>query len=93
MLEGAIRETKEETGLDITIKDQLGIYTNVDGNITYQHYIFIADLYTGELTLNNDELIIGVAWHSIADVMTMDDSLLLNSVKLRTIISDAVLRG
>jgi 8-oxo-dGTP pyrophosphatase MutT (NUDIX family) len=89
-LEGAIRETKEETGLNVTISKQLGIYTSVDQNITYEHHIFIADSFSGVLLQSNKEEILALEWYCIDVILTTNEELLLNPIKLHTIIRDVI---
>jgi 8-oxo-dGTP diphosphatase len=50
----AIRETKEESGIDIEIIRFCGIFQNVDGSIV--NTLFLARPLGGELTITNESL-------------------------------------
>jgi len=49
---GAIREVKEETGLEVKIKKLSGVYSKPDQNEIA--FAFICDVIGGKMTLNNE---------------------------------------
>ncbi|MGB8002087.1 MAG: NUDIX domain-containing protein [Anaerobacillus sp.] len=62
--EAAVREVKEETNLDITIKKLIGVYSDPSSQVfaypngKVVHFIttcFLAEITGGELTCNSDE--------------------------------------
>lgn len=55
--DAAIRETKEESGIDIEIEKFCGIYQNVSGSIC--NTLFLGKAIGGELTTSSESLEVG----------------------------------
>lgn len=67
LAQAAIRETKEEAGVDIEIVRFCGIYQNVSGGIC--NTLFLANQVGGELTTTEEALEVG--YFSIKDALHM----------------------
>lgn len=55
--EAAVRETKEETGIDIEVTKFCGIFQNVNGSIC--NTLFLGKPISGELTTSTESLEVG----------------------------------
>jgi 8-oxo-dGTP pyrophosphatase MutT (NUDIX family) len=74
----AIREVKEETGLDVEVTRLVGIYTNpahvvafTDGEVRQQFSLcFITKLRGGELAIDHEST--DIAWSEPADIEQLD---------------------
>ncbi len=55
--DAAIREVKEETGLDIRLEDLLGVYSNLERNVVL--VIYCASVLGGELTVGHETRAVG----------------------------------
>ncbi len=81
-MEAAIRETKEETGLDVCNLEERGIlrFQFTDG-LKMIGYVFFTDSYSGTLLERTDETV--PAWHDLDDIdysrMWEDDKMWLPS--------------
>ena len=78
IIPGAIRETKEETGLDINITGLLGVYSSsklVGKNITHPvRFIFAAKPLNQKLNYSQDE-ILDAKWFTYEEIKTMGEKL------------------
>lgn len=74
----AIREVKEETGLDVEVTGLVGIYTNpnhivafTDGEVRQQFSLcFTTELRGGELSIDHEST--DIAWTAPADIGQLD---------------------
>ncbi|WP_243300421.1 NUDIX hydrolase [Bacillus litorisediminis] len=57
LMNAAIRETKEETGIDIEIEKFCGVFQNVNGSIC--NTLFLGKAIGGELTTSSESLEVG----------------------------------
>ena len=55
--ETAVREAKEEIGLDVKLTRFVGVYTRVGGEYTIHLNLFAAQVVGGEIKLQNDEVL------------------------------------
>lgn len=64
---GAIREAKEETGLDVRLKALLGVYMDTYGDISRPtlNFFFVAEVSGGELQAQDD--VASVSWVPIEE--------------------------
>lgn len=69
--QAAIREVKEETGYDVKLGAQIGLYHEHTG--TPVKHIFSAEVIGGDLTIQEDE-ILDVKWLSFREVKALKDS-------------------
>jgi len=78
ILAGAVRETKEETGLDIELTGLLGVYASAKkGNIYINHavrFIFTAKLLSEKLNYPKDE-ISAARWFTYQEIKSMAEQL------------------
>ena len=76
VLDGAKRETKEETGFDVEINSLLGIYVGpglADPNLIVIKIMFRSSITGGELKFSKDELL-NVKWFNPSEILAMKDS-------------------
>jgi 8-oxo-dGTP pyrophosphatase MutT (NUDIX family) len=66
--QAAIREAKEETGYDVTLGKQIGLYHEHVGAPV--KHIFSAQVIGGELTIKEDE-ILDVKWLSLEEIKAL----------------------
>jgi 8-oxo-dGTP diphosphatase len=69
--QAAIREVKEETGYDVALGEQIGIYHERPG--TPVKHIFSAEINGGELKIQEDE-ILDVKWLSLEEVKVLKET-------------------
>lgn len=81
LVEGAIRETKEEVGVDAEIEGLVGVYTSVGEN-HYLHFIFAAKIVSGVPTPDKSE-INDIVWYSADEIQQVPDGEVLNAEKLK----------
>jgi ADP-ribose pyrophosphatase YjhB (NUDIX family) len=88
ILDAAIRETREESGLTIRLRSLGGIYiyTSRLGEDVVR-FNFIAEALAGDLTADGDE-ILEVRWMTLDEVASIPGSQLRSAATLRQIISD-----
>lgn len=67
--EAAIREAKEETGFDVEVVKELGVY-HKDGEKAVKH-VFEAKILGGELQIQEDE-ILDVRWLTYDEIIQLD---------------------
>lgn len=80
IVDAAIREIKEETGLDVTIGGLLGIYQYFPkSDIMTIRFQFKASAIQPELKIPKDE-IMDARWFSPEEILAMDDSKLRSQV-------------
>lgn len=75
LLEGAMREAKEETGLDIEITGIMSIQRNMIHGLNHVRIIFNAKRIGGEIAFDKDE-ILDVKWVTPEDAEKMDKATL-----------------
>lgn len=75
LVEGALREAKEETGLDIKINGILSIQRNIKEESNILRLVFNAIPISEDIEFEKDE-ILDVRWISIKDAENMDTKLL-----------------
>lgn len=75
LLEGAMREAKEETGLDIEITGVLSIQRNIKSYTNIVRVVFNAKKIGGEIAFDEDE-ILAVKWVTPEEIEQMDKSTL-----------------
>jgi 8-oxo-dGTP pyrophosphatase MutT (NUDIX family) len=74
----AVREVKEETGLDVEVTGLVGVYTNphhvvafTDGEVRQQFSLcFTTTLLGGDLAIDHEST--DIAWAHPADILTLD---------------------
>lgn len=71
LIEAAIRETKEETGLDITIKGLIAVLENVASLGQLVVFYFMGEYIGGELKCDNIE-ISDVKWMTEEEIKSLD---------------------
>ena len=71
--EAAIREAKEETGLDIELERKLGVVENPFSNTSAIH-IFLGRVIGGELSLQEEE-ILEAKWLTLSEIEKMEEVL------------------
>ena len=84
----AVREAREETGLDIQLVALAGIYIYQGGTgEDIVRFNFRAERTGGELEADGDE-IIDLRWMTPSEILEMPDRTLRSASTLRTIVSD-----
>lgn len=85
--EGAVREALEETGLNVTLSELVGIYTRIQ-KPDYQaiRFVFTAD-HAGEPYAGDN--ILDVRWFTPGEIADMPDSALVGGERLRRALADA----
>ena len=86
LVQGALREVKEEVLVDIILKGLIGIYTGKSDN-QYFHYVFSGKIIKGTVKTNINE-INGVKWHSVDKLDEIADNKLVSPIKFRKIMKD-----
>lgn len=81
---GVKREVKEEVNIEVQPKYLVGIYTGV-GAHHFTNYIFYAEVLEQEAEPQHDE-ILDCKWMSMVEILNLDDEMLLNPLKLKSII-------
>jgi ADP-ribose pyrophosphatase YjhB (NUDIX family) len=85
--QGALREVKEETGLQVRLSELVGVYTSIQPPDYHAiRFVFTAE-HDGNEPMAGDE-ILAVQWHSLAEVEALPDSALVGGERLRRILSD-----
>ena len=69
--EAAIRETKEETGFDVKLINEIAILHEESNNAV--KHIFTAEIIGGELTIEEDE-ILDIKWLTYDEVKELNDA-------------------
>lgn len=82
--EAAVREAKEETGLDISLQKLLGIYCFIRKDQTFLRIVYLATVEDGSLSAGED--ILELLWMSVAEVKAQDK--LVNRKVLNAILTD-----
>lgn len=70
--QGAIREAKEEVGIDVELGEKIGEWVDRDGERT--RVLFAATRVNGDVVIRNDE-ILGAAWLTKEQIVAMRDSM------------------
>ena len=70
IFEAAIREAKEETGLDVEVVKELGVY-HKDGERSVKH-VFEAKIIGGKIEIPADE-ILDVKWLSFEEIIKLNE--------------------
>lgn len=88
IIDGAIRETKEETGYRVEIKDLTGVY-NFTSDIGHQVVAmnFIGEIIDGDLQYDGKE-VINAKWFTLDEIDNLKDIELRNPHFIRKIITD-----
>ncbi|WP_432664156.1 NUDIX domain-containing protein [Wukongibacter baidiensis] len=88
IVDGAIREVREETGFDIRVTDLTGIY-NFTSEFRNQVVIvnFIGEIIGGDIQYDGTE-IINAKWLTLDEIENLKDSELRNPQFIRKIIED-----
>lgn len=90
IVNGAIREAKEETGLDVKGEYITGVYKFISASgMTLIRFNFIEEYSGGELVIDNEE-IIDIKWMKMDEVIKMTDNKIWNSVAVKRIVKDAI---
>ncbi len=85
--QAAIREMKEETGLDVAPAHLIGIYTSNTSETDYIHFVFLAENFTGDISIT-DPNILEVQWIPVSNVQAMTGKELLNASKIHQVCLD-----
>lgn len=70
--QAAVREVKEEVGLDVKLSEKAGEWFDADVGRT--RVLFFVDRFSGEMTIQNSE-ILGAAWFTASEIIAIRDSL------------------
>ncbi|PFW64166.1 hypothetical protein COL20_05825 [Bacillus sp. AFS075034] len=85
MIVAAIREVKEETGLDVTLNHTTGVYNfTSDSNDQVILFHFIGEITDAEVNLGEEE-IIDFKWINSAAILAMSDETLRNAKVIKQI--------
>lgn len=84
--DGACREVLEETGLTIHLSKLVGIYTSWKHK-HYLHYVYSGEVDGGQLSPQQGE-ILDCQWFHLQEIKGMDESLLVNPIKLNGILHE-----
>lgn len=87
IIDGAKREVKEETGLDVKIDSIIGIYVGYGTNLRMINFIFSARTDKIFAKPMNDE-IIECKWFSIEELSCLEHDKILNPRKLMKVVKD-----
>ena len=87
--EAAIREVKEETGLDVKLKGVLPILETELKNETHIIIRFVAEVIGGEISFDSNE-ILDVKWLDIKDIEKMTEKELRNYEVGKNILNDYI---
>jgi 8-oxo-dGTP diphosphatase len=82
----AIREVREETLLDVSLGELLGVYNGVSRDLHSIRFVFTASSFQG-VPAPGDE-ILEVQWMPIEEILAKTDEELVGPVFLRTILRD-----
>lgn len=99
IIKAAIRETKEEAGVDIKIVGILGIENYIIDDSHYLKFLFMGEILLEEFHVDGKE-IIAVQWFSLEEIEKMKDQLrkpdtmelIINSLPKNEIYSLDILR-
>ena len=70
--QAAVREAKEEAGIDVVLGEKIGEWYDEDAART--RILFAAKSFSGELVIQSGE-ILGAAWFTKQEIITMRESL------------------
>ncbi len=81
IIEGALREIREETGFEIKLDGLVGVYqiNYKNDNIPRIHFRFKASIISGEMKIQEGE-ILDAKWFAPKEILAMDDSKLRSPV-------------
>lgn len=82
----AIREVREETGLDVSLKSIVGIYSGISPNLQSLRFVFEAASYGG--TPEAGDEILTLSWMTPGEILGKSDSELVGARFLRQIVQD-----
>ncbi len=86
--DGAIREAREETGLEVRLAALAGIYTTLRPPDYHAiRYVFWADYKDGEPVAGDE--ILAARWFSPAEIEALPDAQMVGRAGLRRILADA----
>ncbi|KAB2335629.1 NUDIX hydrolase [Bacillus mesophilum] len=85
IIAAALREVREETGLQVTITGTTGVYQfKSDTNDPIILFQFIA-LYSGESLRMTEEEIVEAKWIRLSDLIQKEESMLRNAANMKSI--------
>jgi 8-oxo-dGTP diphosphatase len=84
--QAAIREVREETCLDVSLRSIVGVYSGLSPGLQTIRFVFKAVSYSG-VARPGDE-ILEVKWMSLEEILGMNDSELVGARFLRRIVQD-----
>ena len=87
--DAAVREVKEETGLDVKLKGVLPICETELRNETHVIIRFVAEVIGGKIEFDSNE-IVDVKWIDIKDIEKMTEEQLRNYLVGKNIIKDYI---
>jgi 8-oxo-dGTP diphosphatase len=82
----AIREVREETLLDVSLGELLGVYNGISRDLHSIRFVFTASSFQGEPRAGDE--ILEVQWMPIEEILAKADEELVGPVFLRTILRD-----
>jgi 8-oxo-dGTP diphosphatase len=82
----AVREVLEETLLDVTLGDLIGVYNGVSRDMHSIRFVYGASSYRGEPVAGDE--ILEVQWMTVEEILAKADDELVGPVFLRRILSD-----
>jgi len=75
--ECAVREVKEELGLDIAVKGLLGAYATESPEGPFEVYMYFSKIKKGKPAVQEPDIISGYAWYTIDDLYSLKEQRIL----------------
>lgn len=82
VVEGAIREAKEEACIDVEISGLVGLFTSV-GEDHYLHFIFAGEIMNGGIPKAGLDHVKDVKWCTVEEIKRFDDEQMVSPQKYR----------
>lgn len=86
LLEGAVRELQEETGLALNAHSTLGVYYNIHSDHTSFRFVYSVESNTDVVSVGDN--IMSCKWFSFEEIDKMKDEEFVSVVQLREVIAD-----
>jgi len=82
----AVREVREETQLEATLGDLIGVYNGISRDLHSIRFVYVASSYQGEPVAGDE--ILQVQWMTVEEILAKTDEELVGPVFLRQILRD-----